>query len=51
MRLHKDEKTSEDNNKIILKQFLMFNPLTAGVVKIRFLHFMLAHYISVFKPG
>ena len=27
-----------------------FNPLTAGVVNIRFLHFILAHYILAFKP-
>ena len=26
------------------------NPLTAGAVHIRFLHFILAHYISAFKP-
>ena len=26
------------------------NPLTAGAVHIRFLHFLLAHYISSFKP-
>ena len=25
------------------------NPLTAGAVHIRFLHFILAHYISAFK--
>ena len=25
-----------------------FNPLTAGAVHIRFLHFLLAHYISAF---
>ena len=29
---------------------LTFNPLTAGAVHIRFLHFILAHYISAFKP-
>ena len=29
---------------------LFFNPLTAGAVHIRFLHFILAHYISAFKP-
>ena len=28
----------------------VFNPLTAGAVHIRFLHFLLAHYISAFKP-
>ena len=28
----------------------MFNPLTAGAVYIRFLHFLLANYISAFKP-
>ena len=27
----------------------VFNPLTAGAVHIRFLHFLLAHYISAFK--
>ena len=27
-----------------------FNPLTPGAVYIRFLHFLLAHYISAFKP-
>ena len=27
-----------------------FNPLIAGAVHIRFLHFILAHYISAFKP-
>ena len=26
------------------------NPLTAGAVHIRFLHFLLAHHISAFKP-
>ena len=26
------------------------NPLTAGAVHIRFLHFLLAHYISALKP-
>ena len=26
------------------------NPLTAGAVQICFLHFLLAYYISVFKP-
>ena len=26
-----------------------FNPITAGAVHIRFLHFLLAHYISAFK--
>ena len=26
------------------------NPSTAGAVHIRFLHFILAHYISAFKP-
>ena len=26
-----------------------FNTLSAGVVHIRFLHFLLAHYISAFK--
>ena len=30
--------------------FNYFNPLPAGAVHIRFLHFLLAHYISVFKP-
>ena len=29
---------------------VVFNPLTAGAVYIRFLHFLLAHYISAFKP-
>ena len=28
-----------------------FNPLTAGAVHIRFLHFILPHYILAFKPG
>ena len=28
----------------------VLNPLTAGTVYIRFLHFLLAHYISAFKP-
>ena len=28
---------------------ILLNPLTAGVVHIRFLHFLLAHYISAFK--
>ena len=27
-----------------------FNPLTAGAVIIRFLHFVLAYYISAIKP-
>ena len=27
----------------------MINPLTAGAVHIRFLHVLLAHYISAFK--
>ena len=27
-----------------------FNPFTAGVVHIRLLLFLLAHYISAFKP-
>ena len=27
-----------------------FNPLTAGAVHIRFLHFFIAHYISAFEP-
>ena len=26
------------------------NPSTAGAVRIRFLHFLLAHYMSAFKP-
>ena len=25
--------------------------LTSGAVHIRFLHFILAHYVSAFKPG
>ena len=29
---------------------LSLNPLTAGAVHIRFLHFLLAYYISAFKP-
>ena len=29
----------------------LFNPLTAGAVYIRFLHFLLAHYTSAFKPA
>ena len=29
----------------------MFNPLTAGAVHISFLHFILSHYISAFKPA
>ena len=28
----------------------LFNPLTAGAVYIRFLHFILAHYVSAFNP-
>ena len=28
----------------------LFNPLTAGAVHIRFLHFILAYYVSAFKP-
>ena len=28
----------------------VFNPLTAGAVHIRFLHVLLSHYISNFKP-
>ena len=27
------------------------SPLTAGAVYIRFLHFLLAHYITAFIPG
>ena len=30
--------------------FVFFHPLTAGAVHIRFLQFLLAHYISAFKP-
>ena len=30
--------------------YCFLNPLTAGAVHIRFLHFLLAHYISAFKP-
>ena len=29
---------------------ISINPLTAGAVHIYFLHFLLAHYISAFKP-
>ena len=29
---------------------ICINPIPAGAVHIRFLHFILAHYISVFKP-
>ena len=28
---------------------MLFNPLTAGAAYIRFLHFLLAHYIPPFK--
>ena len=28
----------------------VINPLTAGAVHIRSLHFLLAHYISAFEP-
>ena len=31
-------------------QRLKVNPLTAGAVHIRFSRFILAHYISAFKP-
>ena len=34
---------------IIFIIIIMFNPLTAGAVHIRFLHFILAYYISAFK--
>ena len=36
----------QQNHKIYRK----FNPLTTGAVHIRFLHFILTHYISAFKP-
>ena len=29
---------------------MTLNPLTAGAIHIRFLYFLLGHYISVFKP-
>ena len=29
---------------------IIINPSTAGAVHIRFLHFILAHHISAFKP-
>ena len=32
-----------------LKRLSSINPLTAGAVHIRFLHFLLAHHISAFK--
>ena len=38
------------NTYTSLDQNNEFNPLTAGVVHIRFLYFLLAHYISAFKP-
>ena len=31
-------------------QNIFINPLTAGADHTRFLHFILAHYISAFKP-
>ena len=31
------------------KRYFDINPLTAGAAYIRFLHFLLAHYISAFK--
>ena len=34
----------------IVETVASFNPLTAGDVHIRFLHFLLAHYTSAFKP-
>ena len=30
---------------------MTLDPFTAGAVHIPFLHFILAHYISAFKPG
>ena len=45
-------KTSDDVRFWIIILLLMwFNPLTAGVVHIRFLHLLLAHFISAFKPA
>ena len=37
------------NNPYPADQDNRFNPLTAGAVHIRFLHFLSAHYISDFK--
>ena len=34
---------------LFARQNSWFNPLTAGAVHIRFLHYILAHYISAFK--
>ena len=35
---------------VCVKIFRRFNPLTARAVHIRFLLFIIAHYISAFKP-
>ena len=35
---------------LLIATIVVFNPLTAGAVHIRFLHFSLAHYISALKP-
>ena len=38
-------------NLLVVQTFVvLLNPLTAGAVYIGLLHFLLAHYISVFKP-
>ena len=37
------------NTPAVMTTSEVVNPLTAGAVHIRFLHFLLAHYISAFK--
>ena len=42
--------STKDGPRAVRVNYLSFNPLTAGAVHIRFLHFLLAYYISAFKP-